>query len=266
MQWSEAVNEHIAVLEPVKISPAVVMRLLSLVDLTSLNASDTEADIATLMEKARNAFGHVASVCVSPAHVGLVATQFAGSSIKAGTVANFPEGTDALEDVLIDIGVALRDGAQEIDVVFPYQRYLAGERQYAKTFVEACKAACGEQTLLKVILETGALGDHAIIADASYDVLAAGADFIKTSTGKITEGASLEAAATMLLVIKHMQPQLKRRLGFKASGGIRATQDATQYLALADQIMGYEWVSPDTFRIGASRLIDEMLKDVGGGV
>lgn len=159
--------------------------------------------------------------------------------------------------MLLEIGRALEDGAQEIDVVFPYERYLAGERQYAQTFVSTCKAACGSAAL-KVILETGALSDVTLIADAGYDVLAAGADFVKTSTGKINEGATLEAAATLLLVVKHISSQLHRPVGVKVSGGIRKIEDAIAYVELADSIMGREWVTPATFRIGASKLVDEI--------
>lgn len=260
MQWSDTVNGYIEALKPIKESVGLAQRILSLIDLTSLKESDTEANIVQLFEKARTPFGHVAAVCVSPAFARLAVAQFAGSPIKVATVANFPEGGASLETVLTEIGRALEDGVQEVDVVFPYHRYLAGERQYTHTFVAACKAACGEDVVLKVILETGALNDTTIIADASYDVLAAGADFIKTSTGKIPEGATLEAAATMLLVAKHIMPQLKRRVGVKVSGGIRTIKQATQYVELADNILGREWVAPDTFRIGASQLLDEIIQ------
>jgi len=229
-----------------------------LLDYTSLNDDDTDASVAAFFEKAQTPFGYVAAVCVYPRFVSLAATQFADLPVKVATVANFPEGADKLESVLIEIGRALENGAQEIDVVFPYTRYLAGERKYAHTFVEACKDVCGDDVLLKVILETGALGETTIIADACYDVLAAGADFVKTSTGKIATGATLEAAATMLLVIRHIQPQLKHTVGFKAAGGIRSLEQAAQYIELADQIMGRDWVTADTFRIGASKLVDTL--------
>lgn len=263
MQWSDAIQEQIETIKPVKQSPEIIQRIMGLIDLTSLNDSDTEASVSAFMQKAQTQYGHVAGVCVYPQFMRLVADALAGTPIKAATVANFPEGATPLDSVLLEIGRALEDGAQEIDVVFPYQRYLAGERKYAHTFVETCKAACGSATL-KVILETGALNDPAIIADASFDVIAAGADFIKTSTGKINPGATLEAAATMLLVIKHMSAQLNRPVGFKASGGIKDIQQATQYIQLADQIMGVKWVNPGTFRIGASRLMDELIAAMPG--
>lgn len=259
MQWSDAIQAQIKSLKPVKQDVALADRIIRLIDLTSLNDTDTEASIASFCNKAHTDFGNVAAVCTYPRFVRLIANEFAGSQIKTATVANFPDGTDSLEEVLLEIGAAIQNGAQEIDVVFPYSRYLAGERQYAQTFVTACKAACGDNVLLKVILETGALLDAPIIADASFDALAAGADFIKTSTGKTSQGATLEAAATMLLVIQHIQPQLKRRLGIKISGGIKSIEQAAQYVELADQILGKENVTADTFRIGASKLVDEII-------
>jgi deoxyribose-phosphate aldolase len=257
MEWSEAVSEQIATLpNNIVVDEALIRRVIGLVDLTSLNTNDTQASVAAFLEKANTSHGHVAAVCVYPQFVRLAAAQLAGSKISVASVANFPEGAAPLENVLVEIGSAIEDGANEIDVVFPYGRYLAGEQHYAHTFVEACKAVCGDKIKLKVILETGALNDPAIIADAAYEVLAAGADFIKTSTGKIAEGATLEAAATMLLVIRHIEPQLKHHVGIKISGGIRDMQTAAQYIALADKIMGREWVTPQTFRIGASKLIE----------
>lgn len=262
MEWSEVAKEYIDCLEPVEINQALLQRLYSLIDLTSLNNNDTEESIALFCEKAQSTIGHVAAVCVYPEFIRLVAAEFATTPIKAATVANFPEGNTALENVLIEISRAIQDGAQEMDVVFPYHRYLAGERQYAQNFVSTCKAACGDQVTLKVILETGALADPVIIADACYDVLVAGADFVKTSTGKIAEGATLEAAAIMLLVIQHVTKQLKRYVGFKISGGIREIEQAAQYVQLADKIMGRDWVTSDNFRIGTSKLVDEILAKV----
>lgn len=260
MQWTEAVQEQLRTLAPVTLNAALAQRVIGLVDLTSLNDTDTESSIATFCAKANTPLGHVAAICVYPQFVRQVAAEFGVTPIKTATVVNFPDGDDSLETVLIQIGRAIQDGAQEIDVVFPYTRFLAGERQYAHQFIASCKAACGTDALLKVILETGALVDPAIIAEAAYESLTAGADFIKTSTGKTAQGATLEAAATMLLVIKHVMPQLKRRMGIKIAGGIRELAQAAQYLELADHIMGREWVTPATFRIGASKLVDEIVE------
>ena len=260
MQWSEAVDTALAQLpEAFSLDMPLARRLYSLVDLTSLNDTDTDSSIAEFMQAARSPLGEVAAVCVYPRFVSLAATEFAGSSVQTATVVNFPSGDEPLDQVLVEIGRALQEGANEIDVVFPYLRYLAGERQYAQSFVAACKAACGEGVLLKVILETGALQDLAIIADAAYDALVNGADFVKTSTGKIAEGASLSAVAVMLLVIKHRQPKVQRPLGVKVSGGIRTAEDAARYVALADHILGKDRVTPSTFRIGASQLVQVLL-------
>ena len=180
MYWADAIREYTTALKPVTTTPPLMQRMLGLIDLTSLNTDDTEAGIAAFCQKAQLPFGHVAAICVYPQFVRLVSAQFAGTPVKVATVVNFPEGASPLDEVLIEISNALQDGAQEIDVVFPYLRYLAGERQYAHTFIAACKAACGDQIALKVILETGALMDPVLIADASLDALTSGADFIKT--------------------------------------------------------------------------------------
>jgi len=264
MQWDEAVPVAIKTIKPIHVDAPLLQRMLSVIDLTSLNADDTERGIAAFCEKAQLPFGHVAAVCIYPAFLRLVAANFAGTSIKVATVVNFPHGDSSLESVLLEIGDALQNGAEEIDVVFPYRRYLAGDKEYARTFVADCKAACGEKVSLKVILETGALRESNIIADASLTALTAGADFIKTSTGKIPEGATLEAAATMMLVVKQLTPQLKRKLGVKISGGVRDVAQAAEYMQLAENIMGRDWVEPETFRIGASKLVDEIMKGMVG--
>ena len=189
------VAEAIQSLQSVPITDAVKRRIINLIDLTSLNATDTEVSMATFCKKAKTPLGLVAAICVYPQFVRLMATEFADTSIKIATVANFPQGTESLEEVLAEINRALTDGAQEIDVVFPYTRYLSGNKSYAREFIAACKAACGENITLKVIIESGALHDLAIIKEVSKEVIIAGANFVKTSTGKIAQGASLEAAA-----------------------------------------------------------------------
>lgn len=263
MEWTEAVKTCIQNLKPVSIGAAEAKRIISLIDLTRLIENDTESDIAQFCDQAETVYGHVAAVCVLPQFVRLMAAQFTNKPVKVATVANFPEGTAPLDDVLIEISRAIEDGAHEIDVVFPYARYLAGERNYARAFVTTCKSACGDNVVLKVILETSALQDPALLADACYDVLRAGADFVKTSTGKLAEGATLQSAATLLLVVRHLLPQLARPLGVKVSGGIKTPGEAAQYIELADQILGKDWVTPATFRIGASQLLNNLLKEIG---
>lgn len=230
-------------------------QLFSLLDLTSLNEADTPETIADLCTRAATTTGHVAAVCVYPQFIPLV-KEYLGpeSPIKIATVANFPSGTLSLTETLASIQMSLQAGATEIDVVFPYHDFLNGKQEAAKTFIQACRAACPAPIVLKVILETGVLNDPVAIREASRDVLYAGADFIKTSTGKVAQGATLAAARAMLEIIAELTPILNRSLGFKASGGIRTFVQAAEYLQLAAAILGKEWVQPTTFRIGTSRL------------
>jgi deoxyribose-phosphate aldolase len=239
---------------------AVAKRILSLIDLTSLNLTDTEEAISLLCQNATSKMGSVAAVCIYPQFIPYAKKYLKDKTIKIATVANFPEGNQSLNTVLQEIRNSIINGADEIDVVMPYHSYLAGDINAVKNFVQACKKTCGAEILLKVILETGALQQSEIIANASKDVILAGADFIKTSTGKISIGATLEAAKIMLTTIRDLK--LNRIVGFKTSGGIRTLPQAISYLQLADQIMGPKWVSPSTFRIGASSLVKDVMKDV----
>jgi deoxyribose-phosphate aldolase len=170
--------------------------------------------------------------------------------VQIATVANFPQGEDRLEQVLHDIRQALDAGATEIDLVMP-QSYRQSQVNHAIEYVKACKLACGPQVKLKVILETGALASPEMIAQASRDMINAGADFLKTSTGKIVTGASLEAAAIMLSEIKASQ----RPIGFKAAGGVKTANQAAGYLYLVKEMLGETWLTPKLCRIGASSLL-----------
>lgn len=228
-------------------------RIFSLLDLTSLNAHDTEQSIQTLCQKAIFPGGHVAAICVYPEFVKTAVTYLA-NNIPVAAVANFPTGNESLENVSISIQQSIAQGAREIDVVFPYQEYLTGDKTTALKFIQMCKSICGKNILLKVILETGALQDPVVIAKASQDVIESGADFLKTSTGKISVGATLDAATLMLQAIKDS----KKSVGLKVSGGIRELSQAEQYILLAEKIMGEAWVVPQHFRIGASSLIDSV--------
>lgn len=230
-------------------------KVFSLLDLTSLNETDDAARIAALCNKAQGPLGHVAAVCVFPCFVKQVSTILANTSIKIATVTNFPFGTEAIESVNQSIFDSIHHGAHEIDVVFPYVRYLAGEKKQACDFITECKKMCGEDILLKVILETGAIKDPLLVTEISQRVILAGADFLKTSTGKIATGATLEAATLMLTAIKSTSSQ---SVGFKASGGIRTIEQALQYIQLAEKIMGADWVNPEHFRLGASSLVDSI--------
>lgn len=228
-------------------------RALPLVDLTSLNDDDTPERIAALCEQAVTPAGPVAAVCVYAPFVRRCVQALRGSGVRVATVANFPAGGLDVAGMRAEIERELADGAEEIDVVLPYAAYRDGDREAALELVRAARQAAGGATL-KVILETGRLEDPALIRAASDDALAAGADFLKTSTGKLKPGATPEAARPMLEAIKSAG-----RGGFKASGGVRTAEDAARYLQLADELLGPDWATPETFRLGASSLLDDLL-------
>jgi deoxyribose-phosphate aldolase len=239
----------------------VARRALVLLDLTSLNEDDTEADIAALCRRATTPEGDVAAVCIYPRFVRQAKAALDGTPVRVATVVNFPAGNDDAAAARAETEAALAAGADEIDVVLPYQAYLAGRREDALRVVDACREACGDAAVLKVILETGRLEDPALIRAAAADALGRGAGFVKTSTGKVAAGATPEAARAMLEAIRDAGGDR----GFKASGGVRTTQDASLYMALADEILGPGYLTPERFRFGASSLLDDLLAALGHG-
>jgi deoxyribose-phosphate aldolase len=230
--------------------------MVALVDLTSLTGEETETDIAALCEQASTPAGPVAAVCVYGRWVAAAAERLDGTGIPVAAVANFPEGDLDADRAVLETEQAVADGAREIDVVLPWRAFLEGDRAGALDVVERTREAC--PVTLKVILESGALEDPAVIGSAARDALAVGADFIKTSTGKREPAATLPAAAVMLEAVRDHGSG-----GFKASGGIRTAGQAAEYLELADAIFGPEWVSPSTFRFGASSLLADLLGRAG---
>lgn len=236
-----------------------VFNIIPLIDLTSLNQDDNDASIIALCKKAQTAYGAVAAVCVYPAFVKRVVSELKNTPIKIATVVNFPSGDLTLQETLSQITTAISDGANEIDMVFPYRMYLSGKKQEALDFVIKAKQLCGKEINLKVIIETGELPSLELIKQISFDVIAAGADFIKTSTGKTKQGATLEAAEIMLKAIQEQTVNQHRLVGLKISGGVRTVSQCLSYLTLAEDMMGPDWIKPDCFRFGASRLLDEIV-------
>ncbi|TBU95786.1 deoxyribose-phosphate aldolase [Stutzerimonas kirkiae] len=237
-------------------------KVIALLDLTSLNDTDDDARIVQLCHKAMTAVGPVAAVCVFPRFVALARRtldRIGGQGVAVATVCNFPAGTANLPDVLAEIRQALEDGASEIDVVYPYRALLAGDAASGFTLVAACKALCEGRALLKVILETGELNDPVLIRNASQDAIAAGADFIKTSTGKVKVNATAEAAQIMLACIADSDATV----GFKPAGGMATLAQALVYLWLAERLLGSQWVGPRHLRFGASSLLDDLLRKAG---
>jgi len=225
----------------------IARRALPLLDLTDLSDSCTEATVAALCGAAR-ASG-VAAVCVWPRFIAQAARALAGSGVRVATVINFPAGGADTMRAVTDTQTALADGADEIDLVLPYHALHDNHPEVAGTLVEAVRAVCSG-ACLKVILETGMLETPDRIGQASRLALSAGADMLKTSTGKTAVSATPEAAEIMLQAIRDGGGGQ----GLKVSGGIRTVADAALYLALADRIMGPDWANPGTFRIGASAL------------
>ena len=238
---------------------AVAQRAIRLLDLTSLGDKDDDAVVGALCNRALTAPGPVAAVCIWPRFITLARGLLEHSGIRVAAVANFPAGGDDIAAAVRQTEDIVNNGGDEVDLVMPYSRWLGGDSAVARDMIAACKKACGDHVLLKVILETGRLGDGEKIYAASRDAIEAGADFIKTSTGKVEVSATLEAAEVMLRAIKDSGADV----GFKAAGGIRDTAAAGQYLALADHIMGESWADPRHFRFGASGLLDDLLAVLG---
>ncbi len=236
-------------------------RVLPLLDLTSLNDTDNDAGIYELCQRAVTPFGRVAAVCVWPRFVPLCRKSLNDTGVRVASVINFPHGRANQDCARAEARAAVAYGSDEVDLVFPYTTWLNGDVKLAANLVEACKSICGPSITLKVIIETGRLSSAENIERASLDVIAAGADFIKTSTGKVSVNATLEAASVMLGAIKSTGGSV----GFKAAGGVRQTIQAAAYLSISDNLLGDSWATPDTFRFGASGLLDDLLTHLSGG-
>ena len=240
---------------------ATAARALGLIDLTNLEDGCTEADIRALAERAETPHGSVAALCVWPDFVELAAASVDGRHVGIATVVNFPGGGDDLADVVALTKRCTGAGATEIDTVIPYRSMLADDGATVTRHVETVRVASGN-AILKCILETGELGDEALVRRASRRAIEAGADFIKTSTGKVAVNATPEAARWML---EEIASTGRSDVGFKPAGGIRTVEDAAAYLAIADEIMGEAWATPETFRFGASSLLGNVLEALGEG-
>ena len=232
---------------------------VELMDLTSLNTSDTTKDIQALINSIRPALGTPAAVCVfsdfvDDAKIALAAREL--SHVKVATVTNFPTGDSPLSDVINETLIAIERGADEIDLVIPYKKLAAGDTQATFKYVSESKKACGTKAQLKVIIESGELKTESLIAQATELAIKGGADFVKTSTGKVAINATLESTKVMLTTIKNSG----KRVGFKAAGGVKTVADASEYLALARSIMSDDYLQATTFRFGASSLLSDVYK------
>ena len=238
---------------------------VAMMDLTTLEGKDTAGKVRQLCQKALRpldsdpSIGPCAAICVYPNHVVTAKEALRGSSVKVASVATaFPSGQSPLDVKLDDVRRAVDFGADEIDMVIDRGAMLVGD--YAKVYDEiaATKEACGAAHL-KVILETGELGSYDMVRKASEIAIAAGGDFIKTSTGKIQPAATPPVTLVMLETIRDHFYATGRRIGMKPAGGVRTAKQALHYLVLLKETLGDAWLTPDLFRFGASALLNDVL-------
>ncbi len=239
-----------------------------MMDLTTLEGADTPGKVAALCSKAirpdpvDRTVPSVAAVCVYPNLVPTAKERLRGSGVKVASVATaFPSGQSPLDVKLADVRDAVELGADEIDMVIDRGAFLSG--RYAKVYDEIVKVkeAAGEAHL-KVILETGELGTYDNVRRASLLAMAAGADFIKTSTGKINPASTLPVSLCMLEAVRDVHEETGRVVGFKPAGGIRASKQAIQHLVLVHETVGVDWLTPDRYRFGASSLLNDVLMQI----
>lgn len=238
---------------------AAARTALACLDLTSLNDADMAADIEALCKRAQSAHGPVAAVCVWPRFVAQARAALP-ASIKVAAVANFPDGSLDLQRALADVAEIAQAGGDEVDVVLPYRALIAGNSTEVAEFLSEVRFASRPLTL-KVIIESGELATPERIAQATRLALAAGADFVKTSTGKTKTGATPAAAAVML---KEIAASGLSAAGFKASGGVRSVADAAGYIAQAEAALGAAALNPQRLRFGASGLLTDIESVLSG--
>jgi deoxyribose-phosphate aldolase len=239
--------------------------ILSMIDLTTLEGQDTPGKVRQLCQKAMHlhdalpGLPHVAAVCVYPTMVGIAKQALEGSGIRVASVATaFPSGQSSLEVKLGDTRIAVDAGADEIDMVISRGAFLAGDYRYVFDEIGAIREACGDAHL-KVILETGELGTLDRVRRASVLAMHAGADFIKTSTGKIQPAATMQVTLVMLQAIRDYYRDTGRMVGMKPAGGISNAKLAVHYLVMLRETLGNAWMTPDGFRFGASSLANDVL-------
>jgi deoxyribose-phosphate aldolase len=237
-------------------------------DLTTLEGSDTSGKVTALCAKAIRpkpgdaTIPSVAAICVYPSRVPDARTHLRGSGVLVASVATaFPSGQSFTSIKVAEVKESVAAGADEVDMVIDRGAFLAGDYQAVYDEIVAVKDACGTAHL-KVILETGELGTYDAIRRASILAMAAGADFIKTSTGKIQPAATLPVSLVMMEAIRDFRRETGRLVGFKAAGGIRTSKQAIAYLVLLYETLGAEWVTPERFRLGASTLLNDVLMQI----
>ena len=242
------------------ITPGQIRKIVSLIDLTNLNDHCDQAAIEVLCTQTETPAGRVAAVCVWPSFVAAARLCLGKHSpVEIATVVNFPGGDEDLQTTCAAIDNALHDGATEIDYVLCYKKLIDGDTTGAGNALKEVRQQTPDHIQLKVILETGVLKTDELIRNAAQIALDQGADFIKTSTGKVPVNATPQAATLMFDAIE----QSKRHAGFKAAGGIKSIDDAIVYTTMAEERFGADWVVPANFRFGASSLLKDALNKLG---
>ncbi|MDD4490343.1 MAG: deoxyribose-phosphate aldolase [Paludibacter sp.] len=258
-------GEHLAE----NMRPEVYKRCLNSIDLTSLNGTDTEEQIFNMVQKV-NKFEesypdipNVGAICVYPSMVSTVKENITENIGIASVAAGFPASQTFIEVKIAETSMAVMEGATEIDVVISIGKFLSGEYEVVHEELTEIKSAC-RNAHLKVILETGALETATNIKKASILSMSAGADFIKTSTGKIPVAATPFATYVMCQAIKAWYEQTGEKVGYKPAGGIVTTEDAVKHYTLVKEILGEGWLNNKLFRLGASRLANNLLTSILG--
>ena len=245
-----------------------LQKIVSMCDLTTLEGEDTEGKIIQMSSKAiapdpnDESVPSAAAVCVYPALVSTAKKTVKDSSVKVASVSSyFPSGQAPIESKISDTKFAINEGADEIDIVINRKAFFEGDYMKVYEEIKSLKDVCGD-IHLKTILEIGELKTYENIKKASVIALCAGSDFIKTSTGKISNGSSREACLVMARTVREFQSYGNGMRGIKVAGGIRSSKDAIRYLVIINEELGSSWLSPDYFRFGASSLLDDVLRQI----
>lgn len=264
---NETIEQILATTNPVTNQKELLSLILNLIDLTSLEGADTAAKIEEMCNKVLalekySSITNVAAICVYPTFANLVSTQLKDTKINTACVAGaFPSGQSSLAIKLNEIEWAIKEGATEIDMVISRGKLIEGNYQEVYDEIVAIKKCCGD-VHLKVIIESGELQNTQNIRIASDLAMYAGADFIKTSTGKISEGATYQSVYIMLNAINDFYKTTGKRIGMKPAGGIADIETSTNYLKLVENTVGKDWFNNHLFRFGASRLANNVLNEL----
>lgn len=268
----EAQVTHFKELSVRNYTPEVYKFCFSAIDLTTLSCNDSEKSVrefATKCVEFYQAYPHipnVASICIYPSFVETVGLVVDGTPMRITSVAaGFPASQTFLEVKALEVAMAIESGADEVDIVLNVGMMLTGQYEQAASEVQVIRDEMDSETCLKVIIESGALKSPELIRAASLLSIFAGADFVKTSTGKIDIAATPEAAVVMCQAIKDHYDATGVKVGFKVAGGVRTPEDAALYYTIVEEILGTEWLTTDLFRIGASSAANNLLSAIEGG-